>query len=166
MYTKKTVIIVAISFLFAGILLGGGIGFYLSNKVSETIAFSAELVHGERSLGWSNRAFDAYMNGSADIGIWALEGVAKEYELLLKDEIEYQFIYDKPTLYADLMFTNARLAKLYKETGNVDKVKFHGEQTLHYAQLAYTNKEHYSSLSKIMESVEKLDKSINEQRKQ
>ena len=163
MYDKKTVIIVAITVLFAGILLGAGLGFYASNKASETLALSAELIHGKRSTSWSNRAFNVYMNGPVNLGIWALEGVAEEYELLLKDIIEYQLVYDKPTLYYDLMLTNARLAKLYNKTGNTDKVKFHEEKTLHYAQLAHPDNQQYKSLSNIMNAVEKIDENANKQ---
>lgn len=156
MYQKKTVIIVAISMLFAGILLGAGIGFYVSIKASETIAMSAELIHGERTSFWSNRSYNAYLNEPPIVGIWGLEGMAEEFSKLLNDTIEYQLFFDKQTLYKDLLITHARLVKLYNKVGNKDKVSYHEKKALHYAELGYPSGE-LNDMNNILEFVEKID---------
>lgn len=161
MYQKQTVIIVAITMLFAGILLGTGIGIYASIKTSEEIAQSAQLIHGERTSYWSSRSYNAYLNEPPVVGIWALEGMVEEFNKLLGDASDNQLFYDRQTLYKDLFIAHARLVKLHNKTGN-NKAMFHKEQAMHYAQLGYPS-EKLNNIDNIINFVEKIDTAQKEQ---
>jgi len=163
---KKTILLCTIL-----ISLGFGVGFYvgkyytLYNKWTDNVELGVDWLLGEQATLRTVRAFEAYFHEPIDVGIWALKSTIADFEELLKLDIGGP-IYDKKTIYTDLMIAHARLSKLYTKSGVTELANMHTKKSLECALLASPDSNRLDNIQKINAFIDKLDKQYYEIKKQ
>lgn len=113
--TKKQIITYIIISFISGTILGGtGVFVYLGNAVSNSMAFLSMQNRAE----WERRASNAYRNGSAEVGIWALTNLS---EILHEDAKIYEN--DIDLILRDLLLAYGRLALLFQSQNDDENYK-------------------------------------------
>ena len=166
---KKTILICTI-LIFLGFVSGFYVGKYYS--LNNTLPSIADNV--EKNLGWlvgeqaalrTVRAFEAYFHEPSNVGIWALKSTIADFEELLKLDIGGP-IYDKKTIYTDLMIAYARLSNLYTKSGMTELANMHTKKALECALLASPDSNRLDNIQRINSFIDKMDKRYYEIKKQ
>jgi len=125
---KHPILISAIAFIMGLVIGGVVVGTFLGKSTANTMQF----VMLKHRADLEKKAFQAYLNESPQVAIWALENLSG----VLKEQMEV-VVPDKQLIEKDLMLTNARLAILYKRQGNTIKYKHYIFKALELAKEAY-----------------------------
>ncbi len=167
---KKYIITVAIVFVI-GTLLGGFIGakyggaFIVLQRFNDMEKFQESKMDFEEkgfakcSGYYTERSYEAYLQEKPETAIWALNGDIAILNILLTDHKEYNDLYSEKTLYADLMFSHARLSKLYEKIKNQNLVDENIKKAISYSNLAYPEYK-VDNKGKLLEVIDRLDKNI------
>lgn len=108
---------------------------------------------------YSEFTYEAYLGEQPEIGIWALKRDISIFNTLLIHHKDYKDIYSEETLYGDLMFSHARLAKLYEKVGTQNMVNENIDKSLSYASLAYPEYK-VDNKKKMLEIIDRQDRNI------
>ena len=146
--TKKRIItLIIISFISGAILGGTGVFVYLGHTVSNSMAFLSM----QNRADWEMRAFDAYKNDSAEIGIWALTNLS---EILLEDE---KTIGDNNDLILkDLLLAYGRLSLVFQSQNDYQNFSKYISKAMDLSKKIYPNE--FQSELELIAFVKEFDK--------
>ncbi len=167
---KKYIITVTIVFTIGtllGVIIGAKYGgaFIVLQQFNEMEKFQEskneleEKGFAKCSAYYSEKSYEAYLQEKPVVGTWALNGEIDILNILLTDHKEYNDLFSEETLYADLMFTHARLSKLYEKLENQNLVNENIKKALSYSNLAYPEYK-VENKQKLLEIIDRLDKNI------
>jgi len=143
---KHPILLFALAFILGLIIGGVAIGSFFVKYESQTM----EIVMLKHRAGLEEKAFQAYLDESSEVAIWALENLVSVLKEQLKVSPEKDQLIQK-----DIVLTNARLAILYKRMGNTNKYNRNISEALKFSQVAYKND--ISNKNELLEFVAKLD---------
>jgi tetratricopeptide (TPR) repeat protein len=102
-------------------------------------------------------AEDAYYNQPNVVAVWALENYIKALNEAKEErrpaKVKNPYFILSPDI--DLVFTHARLGRLYKQMGNAEKSRYHFEQAISHSK--YTKSKYFSPLNTEEDCVRMLE---------
>ncbi len=98
---------------------------------------------------WGERANNAYLNNSPEVAIWALSNFAQ----VLEERSEHFSV--ETVNKVDLVLTYTRIAKVYKEQGDIEKYNDNISKALALAPQAFRGK--INTEEELLSTVEEID---------
>ena len=117
---------IAVVYILIGIIIGSfGTMSWVGIKMAKTLLFLKEVELGKSgSMAW-----EGYNSGNSSIAIWALQQHLKNLDEY--SELDWPY---KSVMEIEIIITHARLAKLYKDSGQTEEKNIHLREALAISQ--------------------------------